>query len=632
MDSLKRDWLSGGFVPHGGIGSFLPFLKPSPPGSHQSHPQPQFGGTRSARTLRIAKSVDHSPRSLHKNLGRSGASSARESRTRQAVARHRVTSTMLDSMGAPAASASVFRRPTTRENARGLMCEHGLGQPKVGEPTRRRVCESAGPVAALRAAKHIGLRAEVEHCAAMVLQTVLRTRRPKKQRHLHRAAMTIQGMIRHRNFARNMRSRVAKMDDGAREEHKAKARQRELENLKNFFHERFQEWAAEQAQEQREESPKELHDAQSVANEQPSAEEEARDPLDAAREAAMIRDRERLRQEHNHRRKRREQLLRQTQIKQTWDEINSARIRSVEVEQKQRVVQERRSVHRLNHQILSIVLESWRVYAAVRRRLERSNVAGMIPTSMLAIEKHIVWRKSQLNDTGEPSGLRSARAPSAEDVASASRSAGSYSPRDVGVINSTMRVLKGKGRQAFLRGFLVWKQWCASLKTDRTAARSQSKLACLFRFYLAAARGVEFTSASASFAAAAGQYPANGDQPASPVTGAPSSSETNLMLVLEDAAEDSSGEVENGDCLPHLGAGRGTGHVVDTLVGGQSASPRSGRGSEQTQGASTSSARSPAERKLASYQLPSLELVRTSVRSLAPLLGLQPPSAQSCVH
>ena len=37
MDTLKHDWLSGGFVPrHGGIGSFLPVIRPTAP----SHPRP----------------------------------------------------------------------------------------------------------------------------------------------------------------------------------------------------------------------------------------------------------------------------------------------------------------------------------------------------------------------------------------------------------------------------------------------------------------------------------------------------------------------------------------------------------------------------------------------------------------
>jgi hypothetical protein len=105
------------------------------------------------------------------------------------------------------------------------------------------------------------------------------------------------------------------------------------------------------------------------------------------------------------------------------------------------------------------------------------------------------------------------------------------------------------------------------------------------------------------------------------------------MLVLEDrASEDSGGDDEGGDCLPQIGTNRGTGDVVGTLVSEQYASPRSARRSDQTQGTLPSSPRTPVERKLASYQLPSLALVRTSVRAHGLLARLQRPSAQSCVN
>ena len=657
MDVLKRDWLSGGFVPrHGGIGGFLPRLKPSPPASHPPQPQsvarnPRIGksldhssrrvqksgraGTSSAREPRTGQ-ADQSPRRAQKS-GRAGTSSAREPRTGQAVARHRATSGMLDSMGArkapgPPTSAPACR-PTTRENARGLLCEHRLDQPTAAaaDMTRRRVRDSAGPMAALRAAKNIGLRAEVEHCAATVLQTVLRTRRPKNQLHLHRAAMVIQGAIRLRNDARNRRARVASMDDGSREEHKAKARQRELENMKNRFHERFREWEMEQAQKQQQDSRNQQHDQAQLTNEPQSAADEARDLLPAAREAAMIRNRERLRQEHGHRRKRREQVLRQQQIKQTWDEINDARIKSVESAHKHHVVQEKRSVRRLNHQILSILLESWRVYTEVRRRLERSNVAAMIPSSMVAIEKQIEWRKSQLKHNSEPSARCSVdgkTAPSEKPC-----SADSHSPRDAGLLNSAMHVFQGKDRQAFTRGFLVWKQWCMCLNTDGIAAKSQSKLPGLFRFYLAAARGFDFASVSSSVTTADAQFTAEMDQPVSSGTGALTLCEEKPMPVLEETAEDGGGDDETGDTIPNLPRlGLLQGHGLELLIEEQSASPRLGRYSEKTQGTSPLSARTPVERKLATYQLPSLALVRTSVRAqpYLPCSRSKIPAAASC--
>ena len=656
MDSLKHDWLAGGFVPRrGGIGSFLPILKPTPPRAPRSFepggpgrpaPQAARGSARSARKQRR----DPSPRGASLLTGAAGArggSSAREPLTAAAtVARHQVASALLDAMGAPspASVACLARRPTTRENARGLMCEHGLDQPTVAAArfTGRKVRESAGPVAALRAAKHIGLRVEVEHCAATVLQAVLRTRKPKKNIHLHRAATTIQNTIRFRNDVRHRRARVAKMDDGARDEHRAKARQRELENMKRFFHERFQEWAAEQSAEQggaqRQASQAEAQDKAQLAAERQKAEDEERDRAEAAREAEMIRSRERLRQEHGHRQKRREQILRHEQIKKNWEEIDSARIKSVELEQKRRVVQEKRSVRRLHHQILSILLESWRVHTVVRRRLERANVASMIPSSMLAIEKQIAWRKSQEQD-GELTAQVHGRAAPSEQVITATRGSDlgtqEYSPRDVGLIHSAMHVFQGNGRQALTRGFLVWKLWCACLKTDATATRSQSKLLCLFRFYLAAARGVEFTSASASFTSAAAQFSADASsepEPSPPAVSAepqgPSlgSTQPPLLLVLEDTEEDEGedegegegeGEDTEGDHLPELGSARGNAHARQTPRGEQTAPPRLANGAQPMHNgnASPPSGQSLAEWKLASYQLPSLALVRTSVRA-----------------
>lgn len=614
MDVLKRDWLSGGFVPrHGGIGGFLPLLKPSPPASHP--PQRKSG----ARNPRIGKSLDQSPRRVQKS-GRAGYSSARERRTGRAVARPGSLSGMLDSTGARKApgppTSAPPGRPTTRENARGLLCEHRIDQPTAvaADMTRRRVRESAGPMAALRAAKNIGLRAEVEAAAATVLQTVLRTSRPKNQLRLHRAAVVIQAAIRLRNDARNRRARVAQMDDGSREEHKAKARQRELENMKKNFIERFQEWTVEQAQKQQQNSRKQQHDEAQLTHEPQSAADEARDLLAASREAAMIRNRERLRLEHQHRRKRREQVLRQQQINRTWDEINDARIKSAESDQKHHVIQEKRSVRRLNHQILSILLESWRVYTEVRRRLERSNVAAMIPSSMLSIEKQIGWRKSQLQNNSETSARCSVERTTARSEQTCSADC-RHSPRDAGLLNPAMHVFHGKDRQAFTRGFLVWKQWCTCLNTDGIAAKSQSKLSGLFRFYLAVARGFDFASVSSSISAAGAQFAAGIDQPVSSGTGAVTSCEQTTMPVLDETAEDGDGDAKSGDTipdLPRLGLLRG--HGVELRVGEQSASPRLARCSEKPQGTSPPSARIPVERKLAAYQLPSLALVRTSVR------------------
>ena len=88
------------------------------------------------------------------------------------------------------------------------------------------------------------------------------------------------------------------------------------------------------------------------------------------------------------------------------------------------------------------------------------------------------------------------------------------------------------------------------------------------------------------------------------------------MLELEDTAEDiGGGDDESGDYLPQLASSPGRGNV-EGVLGEQSASSRLARSSEQMQGMSSpSSARSSAEQKLAAYQLPSLELVRTSVRA-----------------
>ena len=395
-----------------------------------------------------------------------------------------------------------------------------------------------------------------------------------------------------------------------------------------------------------------------------------------------------------HERQAAEQVLRQEQIKKTWEKINTARIKSVEVEQKRRVVQEKKSVSRLHHQVLSIMLESWRVYTAVRRRLERQNVSSMIPSSMLAIEKQIARRRLEQetdemlrtelaeiageepppsDESSSPPKTLTAAETKQKKRAAKTIDSGQFSPRDVGLINSAMQVFQGNGRQMLTRSFLVWQKWCQCLKSDVTASRSESKLLCLFRFYLAAARGVEFTSASASMTSHVAQFTTGktddgsgsgrasrdnnlarthiesveSSQPAvSPGSrGNLASSQPPLMLVLEDDEDDEEEEEDEdvGDKLPELGSARGdvASLARNTPRGEQSAPPRLARGAgsqpilSPPHGSAPSPGQSMADWKLASYQLPSLALVRTAVPEISPgappgTIGLSMPVSCLC--
>jgi uncharacterized membrane protein YgcG len=82
MTALKRDWLTGGFVPaHGGIGSFLPVVKPRTPRVGQ--PRPPGGGTQNNTAERHSSSRG-SDRSSRASVSSRGSDSSRR-RSRASV-------------------------------------------------------------------------------------------------------------------------------------------------------------------------------------------------------------------------------------------------------------------------------------------------------------------------------------------------------------------------------------------------------------------------------------------------------------------------------------------------------------------------------------------------------------------
>ena len=346
---------------------------------------------------------------------------------------------------------------------------------------------------------------------------------------------------------------------------------------------------------------------------------------EAARELELQRSRKQLSREHRHRSKRREQLLRQQQIADTWSAINTARIKSVEVEQTHRVVQEKRSVRRLHHQVLSILLQAWQSYVAVRRRVQRSKLSQLVPSSMLAIEKEIARRRmQQLNEQYIPgtrqSPIRALESPES-DAGSASdeepgekdveaspahkrKKLGAASKADAmmrsgesiesiidgaqgpekGLLGSAVQVMRRTaGMQTLIRGFFAWQQWCRSVADDPLTQKANRKLAGMFRFYLASARGVELT-----MSVGAGQQPTS--QPAGPRRKLKARPEE-LSLVLHDDADDD--EEEGGDTLPELNSARRVDRLAPGLSRGeQSAPPRL----------------APQSSTLSAYKLPELEL------------------------
>ena len=392
-----------------------------------------------------------------------------------------------------------------------------------------------------------------------------------------------------------------------------------------FFQERFQEWVTE-----REQRPGEAGSMAPPATLSPrqaavEAERAEQQEQEAARELELQRSRKQLSREHRHRSKRREQLLRQQQIADTWSAINTARIKSVEVEQTHRVVQEKRSVRRLHHQVLSVLLQAWQSYVAVRRRVQRSKLSQLVPSSMLAIEKEIARRRmQQLNEQYIPgtrqSPIRALESPES-DAGSASdeepgekdveaspahkrKKLGAASKADAmmrsgesiesiidgaqgpekGLLGSAVQVMRRTaGMQTLIRGFFAWQQWCRSVADDPLTQKANRKLAGMFRFYLASARGVELT-----MSVGAGQQPTS--QPAGPRRKLKARPEE-LSLVLHDDADDD--EEEGGDTLPELNSARRVDRLAPGLSRGeQSAPPRL----------------APQSSTLSAYKLPELEL------------------------
>ena len=363
---------------------------------------------------------------------------------------------------------------------------------------------------------------------------------------------------------------------------------------------------------------------------------------EAARELELRRSRTQLSREHRHRSKRREQLLRQQQIADTWSAINTARIKSVEVEQTHRVVQEKRSVRRLHHQVLSILLQAWQSYVAVRRRVQRSNLSQLVPSSMLAIEKEIARRRmQQLNEQYIPgtrqspvraleppeSDAGSDEEPGEKDVEAPPhkrKKLGAASKADAmmrsgesiesiidgaqgpekGLLGSAVQVMRRTaGMQTLIRGFFAWQQWCRSVADDPLTQKANRKLAGMFRFYLASARGVELT-----MSVGAGQQPTS--QPAGPRRKLKARPEE-LSLVLHDDADD--GEEDGGDTLPELKSARRVDRLAPGLHRGeQSAPPRL----------------APQSSTLSAYKLPELEL--PSMPRLDSSTVSDPPTPSDC--
>jgi hypothetical protein len=443
--ALERDWLSGGYVPAGGRGGFLPVISPA----RREVPRANLAQGSASQRRRAANNTPsrskRSPQITEADEMLPRASAAVGVRTPRFVAKQQSQSARHAAAVAPLSSGRYHQRPahrgytprveatrlaTAQRMARALIVRHGhMGYGDGGPPRRGRrgprmrarlvtnqhqthavpppppalSPERHGPVRALHAAKEIGLRSEVEHCAAIVLQTVVRLLPSRIEKALHRAASTIQKYVRHRRHERLRRQRIASLMRRGTKEMRDKA----LVKRKEMVHEKVQSKFAAWWEQKQHDDPSwqanvlppplmSLDERRALIRTQTmpgstlwkqkervkaemAAEADAeQQELDLKRQRKRDIEQRAAEKQHAHRKKARDLSDRQQAIMARWDTIHAARRRCAEKELLTLEQQRLRSGGRLRRQLLRITCTAWRALVEGQARAQRARASTQV--------------------------------------------------------------------------------------------------------------------------------------------------------------------------------------------------------------------------------------------------------------
>ena len=286
---VRRDWLAGGFVPEGGLGSFLPIITasaargpaPAPTVASQFCPTAAASGVVGVAGLggvgvgvRTPKAVvmrrryeaaaphrGYTPPTRNGCWEQPGVSRAVELIRESQLFGHTTTRPKASDKDTSHFTPRSARRPQEQRKKYDGVRFSPAGTSRYGRvvapmslpkppPMRikpqKRARDRTGPIETMRMAQQIGLRQEAEDCAAVILQAVARVLNARLEKNLLKAAKTIQKYIRAARDRNHQRVRMQNIEKQGRKIMKQAAAQKQKEHNEELVRVRFAAWWKEQ--------------------------------------------------------------------------------------------------------------------------------------------------------------------------------------------------------------------------------------------------------------------------------------------------------------------------------------------------------------------------------------------------
>ena len=427
MTTLKRDWLAGGWVPEGGLGTFLPtIMTPRRPAAKQStsartprapkEPRSPLASPRTHRAPLSDRSLDR--RHPLQDEPHSWKGTARRKRERMRTA-------LLAEMEAG------YNPGLAAQNPMYVGADARASHPIPRKSLRNR--HSAATT--MRTAQGLGLRGEVEQCAAIILQACARARIDRTHYIMVSAAVLLQRAIRARIKVKQRAAKGKELNMGHHEAHREKAKHLQDAAHRQEFLNRFGEWWDERERQKAVEvMDRRWRGGDDIAMDMGALELARETEEEAAIEASLEKDRQRSQRSYESRMRLRKIHLCKQVITDGYESINNIRDKTGEGELEQARKQDERAHKQIHMQVAGICFAAWQEYV----RAIATASASYVPA----------WTgRTELETRTAAEGKRAA---------------------DTAVVQNIKALLGGPvdNDGSTTAAFFAWKKWSELLRTD----------------------------------------------------------------------------------------------------------------------------------------------------------------------